>query len=141
LKLALEGASNSSLISKNFLFDLPYCFGSEAVVELTKQADMKICSVYCPGSNGKCYLLKYDNKKDKVNPVRFMCVNISPIVVTNGDTCDDSKQDSSGTTYNLVPANPSVILQNGKYIFSSSSLSTSGTNPSLCIFSKPRGTQ
>ena len=135
LKMALETASSSSLISTDFLFDLPYCFGSSPLVTLSKAADAKICSVYCPGSNGKCYLLKYDNQKDKVNPVRYLCVNISPVVETNGDVCNGVETD-----YTVVPANNKngYDLNNARYRFSSSSLSTTNNAPSLCIYSKSR---
>ena len=134
LRLALEKASGSTLLNTDYFFDLPYCFGSQNDIKVTlaRQANASLCNSYCPGSSGQCYLIKYDNAKDKVNPIRYVCVQISPIVVLNSsENCKDD-------TLELVVADSTngVPLQNGKYVFASRNLSTQGSLPNMCIYKK-----
>ena len=44
IKLTIEKASASTLISTDFLLDVPYCFGSSFIVAFGKMQNNSICS-------------------------------------------------------------------------------------------------
>jgi len=138
LKLAIEKAANSSLISTDFLFDLPYCFGSDANVYLLNLADPRICSTYCPGASERCYMLEYVNDKDKVSQTRHLCVQMSPMVQLSSINCSSI----IGYTQYTEPIPPSLgttpglFLKPGKYKISSQNLSMGGDLPTICFYKK-----
>jgi|GEM_PF-3273960 len=132
LRLTIEKAASSTLISTDFLFNMPYCFGNEYTLVLEKQANAALCSSYCPGSSGSCYLLHYKNPKDKVSQVRYSCVQISPIVRINDSSSNCSMPSDASGIYSPY----SDKFDNGRYIITSKNLSTTNTFPGLCIFKK-----
>jgi len=135
LSRSLEKASTNILLTTDFVFKLSYCFGSDANVTLERYASSVICTTYCPGSNGTCYLLKYYNQKDKVNPVRYKCVDISPSIEING-SCSDTPEG-----YDVLQGeNSSFRFPNGRYKFTSRNFNaTTSSSPVLCIYKKQKG--
>jgi len=147
LKQTIEKASTTTLISTDFLLDVPYCFGSNFVVAFGKLSDNAICSNYCPGSSGSCYLLKYMNNKDKVNPVRYLCVQISPVMsVNDSQSCNYSNSDYTiaeltsnytiGNTNISLGLGNAVLFKNGRYKIGSTNISSNTQSPTLCIYKK-----
>lgn len=130
LKQTIEKSASSTLISTEFLFNMPFCFGNELTLTLQNQANAALCSSYCPGSSGKCYLLRYDNKKDKVSQVRYTCVQISPVIRINEQS--DSPCEPPSSEYVISGSD----FTNGRYIISSKTLATSNAYPGLCIFKR-----
>lgn len=127
LKQVLEKGASSTLVQTQYNLDFPYCFGNQFELTLQKKLNSPQCTNYCPGSGGTCYLLVYDNKKDKINPVRYTCVQISPVLSINTSASCSSPPDN----YVLAPSigsNP--LFLNGKY-----SIKNVGTeSPELCIY-------
>ena len=143
LRLTLEKAAASTLLSTEYLFNMPYCFGGDFNVALQKQTNAALCSAYCPGSSGQCYLLKYDNRKDKVNQVRYTCVQISSIVEVNTDVAGCVVPRITSTTTDTYEPAPNSSLngggtsfESGRYIINSKNLSSGRSVPILCIFKK-----
>jgi len=144
IKLTIEKASASTLISTDFLLDVPYCFGSSFIVAFGKMQNNSICSNYCPGSSGSCYLLKYINEKDKINPIRYSCVQISPIIVLNLNCTPDTDYTFPNTPvykindkeWNVGLGDKSLWLKNGRYKIGNISISSSNQAPTLCISKK-----
>jgi len=146
IKLTIEKASASTLISTDFLLDVPYCFGSSFIVAFGKMQNNSICSNYCPGSSGSCYLLKYINEKDKINPIRYSCVQISPIIVLNqSEGCNFGSEYTVPNTpvyktndkdWNVGLGDKSLWLKNGRYKIGNTSISSSNQAPTLCISKK-----
>jgi hypothetical protein len=144
LKLKLEAAASSTLLSTDFLFNMPYCFGNDFTLALEKVSSAPLCSTYCPGSSGQCYLLDYYNKKDKVNQVRYVCVQISPLIQINGTT-GDSECISNDPDYDTIfqvnlgsrLGSQGLLFTNGRYKISTKNLSTSNNNSSnICVFKR-----
>lgn len=134
LKQNIEKASTNTLLSTEFLLDVPYCFGSDVNLEFKKELPT-ICSIYCPGVSGACYMLKYQNSKDKVSPVRFICLQVSPVIVLNAEEqCVNSPTDFDLWTKKGNNSN-GIKMENGRYIISSSS-ALSNNDPTLCIYKK-----
>ncbi len=132
LKQVLEKGASSTLVTTQYNLDFPYCFGNQFSLNLLKKESSPLCTNYCPGSGGTCYLLVYNNQKDKSNQVRYSCVQISPVVSINS-ACQSSLQDG----LDLIPSGPDgTSMQNGKYL-----IKNVGTeSPNLCIFkSNPGG--
>ncbi len=125
----ISRTASSALGSQYYSFDLPYCFGSETEVKIEKRiSDQSVCNHYCPGSLGSCYLMTYNNKKDKVNPVRHVCVNISPLTNINTSVCDNTELEDD---FEIIGTEgTSINLPKGRYYISSQSLS----DPNICMF-------
>jgi hypothetical protein len=138
LKLKLEDAASSTLLSTEFLFNMPYCFGNNYTLALEKSNNAPLCSTYCPGSSGQCYLLDYDNNKDKVNPVRYTCVNISPLVNVNNPIGDCGDSEYSPLLPQTRGNQSGFIFTNGKYKVSSKLVSNNSVanSSNICIYKK-----
>jgi len=122
-----EKTASSALSSRFYFFDLPRCFGPDAEVRLEKREEQDICSYYCPGSLGTCYLLKYNNNKDKISQTRYRCMNISPLTIINPPTfCDNI------ANYVMVTESESATISRGQILIKSASVTT----PVLCIYQR-----
>jgi len=135
LKQTIEKASSSTLLSTDFLFDMPYCFGNNFTIELQKPANSSLCSSVCPGSFGKCFILRYENEKDKVSPVRNVCVQISPVIALNNTVCPDQEGYSLMPNTLGIDGQTGVSFINDRYKFVSKTVSTVNT-PLICIYNK-----
>lgn len=129
--LNIERVSSSSLASKSYLFGLPNCFGPDADVKIISESDSALCSSYCPGSTGGCYLMQYDNNKDKVNPRRYNCLNISPITVLNDNgICNQGNLALVDSSQGNGAYSLEYKFTRGKYLITSASLQ----RPNICIY-------
>ena len=134
----IEETASSSLASKFYLFDLPNCFGPSATTTLYEHENPQLCASRCPGSMGRCYLLRYDNEKDPISPTRYQCVNISPLTIMNDSkVCNDApekftKKDSEKIAEVLDQR--ALVFKRGQYVIKSVSLET----PIVCVYEKER---
>lgn len=120
--------ASSPLSSQYYLLALPRCFGGDSTVSVTQFVNEQyICNHYCPGSLGSCYLLKYENKSDKVSPLRYMCINISALTKINNQACTNNSPEGYTT---IDFANGGIVMQKGKYYIASQSI----TEPTICIY-------
>lgn len=117
----IEISASGTLVSKDFFFRMDNCFGTQYSVQMQKQSG-GMCSSYCLGSTDSCYLLKYENPKDKVSQVRFSCINISPSLQINPTSCGET-----------IGNNNNVDFNNGEYNITNSAFSTGSTLPYICI--------
>jgi len=118
--------ATNPLASKQYFFNMPNSFGPNYNVNII-ESQGSLCASYCSGASNKCFLLRYDNKKDKVSPIRYKCINISPMTMLNPlDYCDTSQNDG------FEPIQNPISLKKGKYLITSNSLNM----PILCIYKK-----
>lgn len=130
LKRSIEDGANSPLISTKFNVRIPNCFGTMYSVKLVKNTDEK-CTSYCPGSTSECYLLIYENPKDKASQVRYNCVNISPAIII--------KSGSDGVEgYDSVSINTpsSVDMNNGSYLIKNNTFANVSSIPEIYFYKK-----
>lgn len=125
LASAIEKAGAISIGSYSYKFSPASCFGSEKTAYTLESGSSVLCSSYCPGSS-TCYLLKYDNPKDPVSPVRYKCVNISRYVKFSTYECD------AGVPPGYKKLEEPLVFPPGNYIFQSLSLN----KPTICIYYK-----
>ena len=130
LSRTLAKVSSSALGSQYYNFNMPNCFRPQIKVSVIKSYDNFICSHYCPGSLGSCFMLKYENDKDKVGPVRYRCINISSLTIINDSSVCTSMENGDEFYEQIGLENNSSDLNAGRYFFSSQSLS----KPVLCIY-------
>ena len=127
LTRSIETALSSAITQESFLFSIPSCFSNKHKVSILK-TEGDICLHYCPGVTNKCVLLKYEDNKDKVQTIRYKCINISYVTLINPNSCGQKIGE-----YSLYKDQNNEI-DRGKYLFTSNSFKT----PILCIYKRGR---
>ena len=119
--------ATNPLASKQYFFNMPNCFGPNYNVKII-ESQGSLCASYCSGASNKCFLLQYDNNKDKVSPIRYKCINISPMTMLNPLVYCSTLQNG----FEIIQKDNSISLKKGKYLITSNSLNM----PILCIYKK-----
>lgn len=129
LKRNIEEGANSPLISTKFTIYTPNCFGTNYKIKLIKSDDLRLCTSYCPGSTSSCFLLRYENDKDKASQVRYNCVNISPAI----NFTASAQEGIDG--YSLVaPALNSIDMNNGTYLIKNNTFANDYGTPQIYFY-------
>jgi hypothetical protein len=132
LKRNIEEGANSPLISTKFTIYTPNCFGTNYKISLQRSDDLRLCTSYCPGSTSNCFLLRYENDKDKASQVRYNCVNISPAIILSGDG-----EELDG--YNIInPSQNSIDMNNGTYLIKNNTFANESGAPKIYFYKVAR---
>lgn len=135
LKRNIEEGANSPLISTKFTIYTPNCFGTNYKISLQRSDDLRLCTSYCPGSTSNCFLLRYENDKDKASQVRYNCVNISPAIIL-----DNSDNSPPSGEYNLIlpKSNNSIDMNNGTYLIKNNTFANESGAPKIYFYKVAR---